>query len=352
MATLDDVAALSHVSAMTVSRVVNNKPGVSAKTIARVQAAIEALDYRPNLVARSLVTNRVNSIGVLFSRLENPLYSVMVSGIVHTAAECGLDVVLCNGHDMESLLKSINTLISKQIDGLIILPVEVSGDASQNSAENTRCFYRELERILAGLPHGSMPTVVLEDGDIQGICGQVRVNYRGGAEMAVEHLIQNGHTKIGMICHTVKDAGIWRERYVGFLDAMKKHGLSVAPEHIVSSMNDVDSGFQAGMQLFSLQERPTAVYCANDEIALGARNAAAACGLNVPADISIIGHDGSLYSQSTYPKLATVSIEPFEMGKACMEQLHAAMSGVKIQPVRTIEPVLLPGESVRNLNEV
>ncbi len=349
MATLDDVAALSQVSAMTVSRVVNNKPGVSAKTIARVEAAIAQLGYRPNLVARSLVTNRINSIGVLLSRLENPLYSVMVSGIVQAAAGYGLDVVLGSGRDMQSLLKSVNTLISKQIDGLIVLPVEVNAEVGENSAEDTLVFYSELEKILSGLPSGGLPTVLLENCDISGISGRVRVDYRGGAEMAVDHLVDMGHTKIGMLSHVIQD-GIWQERHAGFVAGMKKHGCPIREEYIVNSADNMTSSFEAGVKLLSRQDRPTAVYCCNDEMAVGLRNAATACGLRVPEDVSIIGHDGSVFSQTTYPKLTTVSIGSFEMGKACTEQLFRALGGVKVEAVRMVEPVLLQGDSVRKLN--
>lgn len=349
MPTLDDVAALSRVSAMTVSRVVNNKPGVSAKTVARVEAAIRELNYRPNLVARSLVTNRINSVGVLFSRLENPLYSVMVSGIVQTAAGYGLDVVLGNGHDVDSLIKSANTLISKQIDGLIVLPFEVNMNGEEARHGDTLQFYRELEDILSAMSANALPTILLEDTTIKGISGRVRVDYRGGAEMAVDYLVENGHRKIGMICHNVKDAGIWRERYQGFLSAMEKHGCVINEAYIESCFHSIGSGFEAGMRLFSREDRPTAVYCANDEIAAGVLNAATVSGLNVPEDISIIGHDGSLYSEITYPKLTTVSICPFEMGKVCMEQLYSSLNGTKVKPVRTVEPVLIRGESVKKL---
>jgi len=350
MPTLDDVANLSGVSAMTVSRVVNNKPGVSAKTIARVEAAIRQLNYRPNLVARSLVTNRINSIGVLFSRLENPLYSVMVSGIIQTASRYDLDVVLVNGHDVASLIQSANTLISKQIDGLIVLPVEISAKGMEASHSTTVEFYQELEQILTTMPVHSLPTILLEETVINGISGRVRVNYRGGAEMAVDHFVQNGHSRIGMVCHHVKDAGIWGERYHGFMQAMEKHGLAVCENYIDSCSLSVSSGYEAGMRLFSQQDRPTALYCANDEIAVGILHAAAACGLHVPEDISIIGHDGSLYSQISYPKLTTVSIRPYEMGRMCMEQLYQALNGAAIAPVYTIEPVLLEGDSVKDLS--
>ncbi len=348
MTTLEDVAALSQVSAMTVSRVVNNKPGVSPKTIAKVEAAIRQLGYRPNLVARSLVTNRINSIGVLLSGLENPLYAVMVSGIVQTAASYGLDVVLGSGRDMASLLKSVNTLLSKQIDGLIVLPVEINEEVGEKTVEDSRRFYGELEKILGCLPADEMPTLLLENSDIKWISGRIRVDYRRGAEMAVEHLVEMGHREIGIFTHTIFD-GIWKDRYEGFVDGMRKHGCSLREEYIVRCSDSAASAFEVGRALLSRENRPTAVYCSNDEIAVGVRNAAMACGLRVPEDLSIIGHDGSLYSQITYPRLTTVSIGSFEIGQVCMEQLYRALSGVKIEPVRTVDPVLLPGESVRKL---
>jgi len=347
MATLEDVALLSGVSAMTVSRVVNNKPGVSAKTIAKVEAAIRQLNYRPNLVARSLVTNRVNSIGVLFSRLENPLYSVMVSGIVQTASEYGLDVVLGNGHDVNSLIKSANILISKKIDGLIVLPVEVNLHGVEATLDDTRYFYSELESILCSMAPTPLPTVLLEDRQVMGISGKVKVDYRGGAEMAVAHLVENGHRKIGMVCHEMRDAGIWQERFQGFLNAMNANGCAVNNDFIADCSLSIGSSFKVVSQLLSKPHRPTALYCANDELAVGALNAAVACGLRVPEDISIIGHDGSLYSETTFPRLTTVSICPFEIGVTCMEQLYLALNKKSIDPVRTVEPVLIQGNSVK-----
>lgn len=350
MATLEDVATLSGVSAMTVSRVVNNKPGVSAKTVAKVEAAIRQLNYRPNLVARSLVTNRVNSIGVLFSRLENPLYSVMVSGIVQTAAEYGLDVVLGNGHDVSSLIKSANILISKKIDGLIVLPVEVILHGVEATPDDTLHFYSELEDILCSMAPAPLPTVLLENYQIRGISGKVKVDYRGGAEMAVSHLVENGHRKIGMICHEKRDVGIWQERFQGFLNAMNAKNCTVNNDFIVDCSLSISSSFEAVSCLLSKADRPTALYCANDELAVGALNAAVACGLRVPEDLSIIGHDGSLYSETTFPRLTTVSICPFEIGVTCMEQLYSALNKKSIESVRTVEPILIQGNSVKNIS--
>lgn len=341
MATLDDVATLSGVSAMTVSRVVNNKPGVSPKTIAKVEAAIRQLNYRPNLVARSLATSRANSIGVLFSRLENPLYSVMVSGIVKAAAEYGLDVVLGNGHSVSSLIKSANILVSKQIDGLIVLPVEVNTPGVEASVTDTLQFYAQLEDMLIGMTPSPLPTILLENRQIQGVSGWVHVDYRSGAEMAVQYLVSNGHRKIGMVSHKERNAGIWLERYQGFLSAMEQCGCAVNEEFVVDCSLSISSSFEVASQLLSKPDRPTAVYCANDELAVGTLHAAIAHGLRVPDDISIIGHDGSLYSEATFPRLTTVSIQPFEIGVMCMEQLYLALNKNSMTPVRTVHPVLL-----------
>lgn len=350
MATLDDVATLSGVSAMTVSRVVNNKPGVSQKTIAKVEAAIRQLNYRPNLVARSLATNRANSIGVLFSRLENPLYSVMVSGIVKAAAESGLDVVLGNGHSVSSLIKSANILISKQIDGLIVLPVETNSHGVEGSLIDTLHFYSQLEDMLTGMAPSPLPTILLENRQIQGISGLVRVDYHSGAEMAVQYLVANGHSKIGFVSHKERNAGIWLERYQGFLDAMSNCGCAVNEHFVIDCNLSIDSSFEAVSQLLSKPDLPTALYCANDELAVGALNAALSCGLRVPDDISIIGHDGSMYSETTFPKLTTVSIQPFETGVMCVEQLNLALNKKSIAPIRTVEPILIKGNSVKDIS--
>lgn len=349
MATLDDVATLSGVSAMTVSRVVNNKPGVSQKTIAKVEAAIRQLNYRPNLVARSLATSRANSIGVLFSRLENPLYSVMISGIVNAAAAAGLDVVLGNGHSVSSLIKSANILISKQIDGLIVLPVEINSHSEEGTLIDTLHFYSQLEDMLIGMAPSPLPTILLENRQIQGISGLIRIDYRSGAEMAVQYLVANGHRKIGFVSHKERSAGIWLERYQGFLNAMFNCGCAVDERLVIDCNLSIDSSFEAVSQLLSKPDIPTALYCANDELAVGALNAALACGLRVPDDISIIGHDGSVYSETTFPKLTTVSIQPFETGVICVEQLNLALNKKNVTPIRTVEPVLIEGNSVKNI---
>ena len=349
MVTLEDVAALSGVSAMTVSRVINNSQKVSAKTAAKVEAVIRELNYRPNLVARGLATNRTCTIGVLISCLENPLYSRMVSGVVQRAFDYGLDVILGSGYSTESLMKSVNTLLGKQIDGLIVLPIEMRTQSTEEDIANMAGFYEELEQVLTKELENRLPVISTEDYQTVGISGRVRVDYRGGAKMAVEYLCDNGHRKIGMICHDLKDKGIWNERYQGFQEAMEENGCFVEEKYNCNTQNSIQGGFEAGMELFSRSELPTAIYCSNDIIASGVLKAAITCRLRVPEDISIVGHDGSLYSENTYPRLTTVSICSYKVGEACMEQLYASLNGKPIEKIRVIPSELVIGESVRKL---
>ena len=352
MIKLDDVAELSGVSAMTVSRVINNKGAVSDVTRDRVLSAVKKLNYRPNLVARGLATNKTNSIGVLVSRLENPVYAVIVAGINKYASECGMDIILGSGQDEEGLLKSANTLLNKQIDGLIVLPIEIrtkEKEYFQYDVDAMNDFYSHFESIYMDAAQIGLPVVFIEDHKLNGVCAWVREDYKNGAKLAVQYLYEKGHRKIGVVSHKIIDKGIWGERYLGFLEGLEEVGCTLNELYNETSFDSVDDAYEAGMRLFSRQEHPTALYCANDAIAVGVLNAAISSGLRVPEDISIIGHDGSLYSEISCPRLTTVSIRPFEIGRACMEQICMRLSGKEAPEVRIIQPIIIEGKSVGSL---
>lgn len=352
MITLDDVAELSGVSAMTVSRVINNKGAVSEDTRRRVMSAVDKLGYRPNLVARGLATSRTNSVGVLVSRLENPVYAVMVSGINKFASECGMNIILGSGQDESSLLNSVNTLLDKQIDGLIVMPIEIRTKGNEYlkfDVDAMSSFYSEFEGIAKEVTNNGLPIILIGDYQLSGVSGWVREDYKNGAKMAVHYLYEKGHRKIGMVSHKITDRGIWGERYLGFLEGLKEVGCEMKEAYNESSFDWVDDAYEAGMRLFAKKEYPTALYCANDAIAVGILNAAMSSGLRVPQDISIIGHDGSLYSEISCPRLTTVSIRPFEIGRACMEQISMRLSGRKASEVTVIQPSIIEGMSVGTL---
>lgn len=348
MATLNDVARLSQVSAMTVSRVINNKGSVSEATQQRVMDAINQLNYRPNLVARGLATCRTNSIGVVVSRLENPNYAVMVAGINRKAAEYGYDILLGNGEDPAGLIQSVNTLLNKQVDGLIILPEETR-DTEESDSRKKRSslnFYGQLQQLITE-GGARLPVVLVGDSQVEGIAGRVGVNYYEGARMAVRCLYEKGHRRIGIVAHEAGQVGIWGERQRGFFDEMRELGCPVRDEDVISCPEAMEAAMQVGLRFFAGEDLPTALYCSNDEIALGFLNAAAQRGVRVPEQVSLIGHDGSLYSEVCYPRLTTVSISPLQIGAASMEIIAECLNDPsdKVRE-RTIKQELIDGNSV------
>ena len=351
MATIDDVARLAGVSTMTVSRVVNGSSAVSDKTRQKVLEATETLGYQPNLLARSLVTNQTHTIGVLLTHIENPLSSIFLSAILQDAEKHGYDIIMSAATDLDSTLKSINTLYNKCVDGMIILSVEFRDSKDDNTTifhtvEQMQAFDHEFEKIAA--KQKPIPVITLGDHHMDYVSGLVNIDYRLGGQMAVEYLHTYNHEEIGYISHVVTDTGIWGERYQGFLDGMRACGKTVREEWIVKCVDTVEGGFHAMKEfIHSAGKLPSAISCANDMIAVGAINAAITEGLRVPEDISIIGHDGSYVGEITEPGLTTVSIRPYAVGRACFSVLHDCLTDTGTARKAVITPEVLKRGSVK-----
>lgn len=334
MATLNDVAKEAGVSPITVSRVMNDSPAVRPETRERVLEAVKKLNYQPNLLARSLSADRMDSIGVVVTHVENPMYSLMTSGIYSEAAEYGFDVILSCSHDLDSSVKSVTTLLNKRVSGLVVLPVEfrvekprAGKSGSQNDVKMMEQFAKSFGGIIGRYAPDNFPVVTIGAQIENGVSGRVIENYGGGAAMAVDYLIKRGHKKIGFLSHVDKTDGIWGERYRGFFQAMEKNGLPVEENWIAYCDESIDSARDAMLHILAQEQKPTAIYCANDLIAVGAMNAAVESGLRVPEDISIMGHDGSTFGEMLRPPLSTVAIYPVEMGKQAVRLLLSVLRG-------------------------
>lgn len=346
MATLEDVAKLAQVSAMTVSRVINNSGKVLPETQKSVLDAINKLGYRPNMIARGLATSKTNSIGVIIPNLENPLYAVIASAIYRQAAESGLDIILGGGTTHEQLMNSADLLLCKQVDGLIILPPVYM------AMEMNTAFYEHLKRLSDSL-EGRVPMAVVVVGDYPIADGAIKISidYYGGAKRAVKHLYELGHRRIGMVAHEV-NRGIWSERYRGFVDAMAELNCAVDSEDVLYCSESVQSAFNTALQFKKGSRMPTAFYCANDTIAIGVLNALVQNGISVPEDVSVIGHDNSVFADYCNPGLTTISIGASLAGKTCVEAIVKKMndSGDKDgSGCYIIEPELVVRNSVRAL---
>ena len=357
MTNIKDVAKAAGVSPMTVSRVFNHPELVSQKTVDHVLTIARELDYVPNLLARSLVTSETHTIGVFVSRPENALYSESLSGITNQAAAHGYNVLMACADSPDAAMQSIQVLMGRQIDGLILLSVDFrthsDDDLGQTLVEEHDEFYRRFDRLAEQCFEREFPVICISQpsrNSAPHCSGFVAHDYCAGAFMAVKYLVGRGHQRIGFLAHTVTNAGIWGERYQGFFRAVEQFGCETHPEWVCRTTDTVAGGFAAMNALLDQHDLPTAVYCANDEIAVGAVNACHARGLHIPQDISIIGHDGNTISRASWPQLSTISIHYREMGCQCVDLLLEQVAHKPFDRIsKLIRPTLVERESVADL---
>lgn len=317
MTNIKDIAKIADVSVMTVSRVLNNKGYVSDEKRKKVLECAKRLNYQPNMIARSLVLNRTSTVGVLLSHIENPVYAQYVASMSRVFRTHGMDIILSCASSVEDWISGVKTLLGKQVDGLVILPVELDDISDYPQAWAQAC--EEAGKLLRT---NAKPYVVIGDSYVSDKSIRVRHDYQAGAEMAVDYLIKTGHRKIGHL-RFENGGGVWAERLEGFERAMKRAGLHVRAEWIYScGDDDVYKAMRVTLEMLDrVSELPTAICCANDKFAVGAMQALNMRGMRVPEDISLIGHDGSLYSRCTSPFLTTVSIQPLTAGTRAAEVL-------------------------------
>lgn len=334
MKSIKDVANLAGVSLMTVSRVINNTDGVKPDTREKVLQAIQELDYRPNLVARSLVTRSTKTIGVLYSNIYNQIYSDEIMGIESVASKEGYNIIISNVQDYTSASRGLAMLMDKQVDGLLILPMEFEGIDSLNkwkkAAADTDRFYKELEEMLKSSKN--KPCVVFGKDSCKGIANRIFLDYKSGADMAMDYLMSLGFENIVHI-NSVMKMGIWYDRYVSYVEAMTKKGLE---QYIRVEANEatVEGGYNAMKDIIESGKLPEAIFCGNDLMAIGALQSLLENGIRIPNDISVMGHDGLKLGEMLIPKLTTVDINGFEAGASAMRMLLESVD--TDQPTRDV----------------
>ena len=306
-ATLRDVADLAGVSTKTVSRVVNHQNEISEATRQRVQAAIDQLDYRPNILARSLIHQRSKTLGVIAWGIDYYGPSRTVVGIEQEANELGYSLFLSLvNHPTDDHEQILDTLISRRVEGIIWAIPEV-GD-NRNWIQTNR---------LDQLP----PVVFLSMESRPGI-SVVSVDNRNGAKQAVQHLLQQGKRKIGIITGPM---AWWeaRERYAGWQEALGEAGLEASLSLVVNSDDWSAVNGERGMRTL-LEQAPDidAVFASNDQIALGALGIAHQLGRRVPQDLAIVGFDNIPEAAFFWPPLTTIYQQLVDVGRIAVKNLH------------------------------
>jgi LacI family repressor for deo operon, udp, cdd, tsx, nupC, and nupG len=314
---MKDVAAELGLSAATISRALTRPDLVTSETRNAVVEAVERLNYRPNLVARQLRRRSSNLVLMVVPQL-SPFYLELFEGVERKATELGITALMANsGRDARRERMFLDQVLSRRADG-VLLVTGTHGDFLHSTASAAIPLVAVLEK-----PEGSdVPTV--------------RVDDRAAARDATRHLIALGHRRVAHVAG-MEAMTMAKDRRAGFLDAVDEAGLDRQHCYIVEGDFSIGSGDAAGERLLTRYPRPTAIFAANDEMAVGAAQALKRNGIVLGRDVSLIGYDDQRLSRLYRPSITTVQVPKTEIGYIAMTMLHA---GVQRQDLARRDVVL------------
>lgn len=324
MLTIKDIARLANVSTATVSRVINNRPGVKESTRKKILGIIKETNYRPNTVARSLTTNKSYSIGVFFtdhfnSGLSHPFFREVIYGLEKYLGEKGYDIVYFTNRQWGSNFSYLEKCRDRQVDGVVLMGI--MGD----------------DPNLGKLLKSDLPVVFIDIDIIGKNATYVISDNRAGAKLAVQYLYELGHRKIGMLMgiNTTKTS---QERYIGYREALRELGLPYKSEWVYDGNYLEEGGYQAARKMLELEDLPTAIFCQSDIMAIGAMRAIEEAGYSVPEDFSLVGFDDIEASRYVRPALTTIAQDKESLGSSAAELLTNMID----KPEQDNTPVILP----------
>lgn len=306
--TIRDIARLIGVSPSTVSRALSGKGRISEATRERIRKLTEELGYRPNALARALAMRSTFAVGVLIHERHLPLdersfYGAILEAIESEVAQHGYHVVFATLRD-----HAIPRCIQEgRVDGVVFLGTDIRPD-----------FVKEIK---AKVP------VVLVDYHLPGVVSVVGDNV-GGGKIATQHLLEHGHTRIAFVAETLADPS-FRERFEGYRLALKERGLCVRKSWVIEGGRRPDSDVIAMAKFLGLSKLPTAIFAANDFMAVGAIRALLQAGLKVPEDVAVVGFDDGALATVVQPPLTTVRVPRVEMGKVAAQNLLTLLRGAQ-----------------------
>jgi LacI family transcriptional regulator len=325
MATIRDVAKQAGVAPITVSRVVNNSGYVSAKTRARVEAAIAELGYVPNVLARSLRSRRTNTLALILTDISNPFWTTVARGVEDAASAAGFNVIFCNTDESEvKQEKYLRVVMQKQVDGVLLVP-------ARGTDEPIRLIQSQ-----------NTPVVVLDRRIPNAPVDTVRSDSEGGAYQLTNLLLSLGHRRIAVLSGP-QGVSTADERVAGYQRALTEAGLDVDPAMIYHGEFSLGSGYSMAQQVLEAAPRPTALFAGNNFIAFGALRALRDAGLRAPEDMALVGFD-DLPADLVVDPFLTVAAQPaYEMGRQATELLLAHLSA---EAPAKYQEIVLPTEII------
>lgn len=303
MATLRDVADKANVSIATVSAVINRNKYVSPELTERVKKAIQELNYKPNGVARGLRTKRSYTLGLVISDITNPFFPEIARGVEDRADRAEYSVFLSNTDaDPRREARCVENLRSKGVDGIIFTSIRTND-------ESVRRLHEE------GFPF------VLINRQVENLdLDYVGVDNERGAYKAVKYLISLGHERIGYIGGAIHSTAS-KARHDGYRKALEDHGIEYDPALVEEGYLKQEGGYAAARRLLAPANRPTAIFAANDLMALGVLDVASDLHLRVPEDLAVVGFDDIKLASQANIQLTTVRQPRYEMGQLAVDLL-------------------------------
>ena len=314
-----DVADRAGVSVTTVSHVINDTRPVSDDLRQRVVSAMAHLGYQPNALARSLRRKQSHTLGIILPDSANPFFAEVARGIEDAAFAQDYSVILCNSDgDLSKELLYINVLAEKQVDGILLVAVSSAAAEQTLSLQTNRLLLMVVDREIPG---AAVDAVLVDNAY--------------GGRLAAGHLVGLGHRRIGCIAGP-SDLTPSAERVVGYRQTLQEAGLPPDESLIIKGDFQYESGYRAAHRFLTQPNRPTAIFACNDLMAVGAVSAALELGLNVPADLSVVGFDDVRLASFTNPPLTTIAQPKYEMGVMAATMLLERLDNRSLPPRRQL----------------
>lgn len=306
-----DIAKSLNVSASTVSRALQDHPRISAEVRKSVQKKAREMNYKPNRMAVNLKLGKSNTIGVVVPNINRNFFSSVIDGIEEEAYREGYDVLICQSQEsFEKEKKILSSLAQGRVDGVI---------ASIASGTHDYDHFNALEA-------DEIPLVLFDRVADEVHAGKVTVDDYRGAYMVVEHLLKQGRKRI-FHCASHQHVSVWKRRYDGYMDAMKSHGIRPEKDWIIYGETSQLQGQSAANQVMKMENRPDAVFCTSDFIAVGMMMEFLKNGIRVPEDIAICGFANEPMDALVTPSLSSVDQFSKQMGQQAARILLARIHG-------------------------
>jgi len=300
--TIRDVARLAGVSTATVSFVINEKAHVSEELKRRVLDAIDALNYHPNNVARSLKVRRTQTIGMVVPQITNPFFGEIMTGVEYEAHKSGYSVIFCNSNEDPALeTLHLNILFERRVDGILLSSSNPLHFADRHAKRRSPVVF--VDRA----PPGYLGAAVVGDNLV-------------ASQEAARHLIRLGHSRIAIITGPL-DLQICVERLEGFRQGLQEAALPLSDDYVKCGDFRSESGYLTGLELMRLPNPPTAIFCCNNSMTLGLMRALGKLGIPCPERVSVLGFDDFEWAASFRPQLTAVAQPTREMGRLATEIL-------------------------------